>query len=37
MSWNGSEVAGDLVLIKALLLLLCKSSCPHAIYLVAFT
>ena len=26
---NGSEAAGDLVLIKTPLLLLCKSSCPH--------
>ena len=26
---NGSEAAADLVLIKTLLLLLCKSSCSH--------
>ena len=36
MTWplNGREAGGDLVLIQALLLLLCKSSCSYASLLV---
>ena len=33
---NGSEAGGDLVLIKTLMLLLCKSSCSYA-NKIAFT